>query len=182
MKSFSLFIFFFFIVGSQLFSQLGGDYTYAFLNQTNSARVASLGGKSVSLADGDLNMPFHNPSLLSSELDNHMVLNYVGYFSDIKYGYVSYAKTYDSIGNFAIGLHYMDYGEFQYADIFGERSGTFDAAEYAFNIIYSRRIDSFITVGANLKPIYTSFESYNSLGLALDIGIHYYHPVGFYLH
>lgn len=176
MKSFGFFFFFFFLLGSRLFSQVGGDYTYAFLNQTNSARVASLGGKSVSLADGDLNMPFHNPSLLSGELDNHMVLNYVGYFSDIKYGYVSYAKTYDSIGNFAVGLHFIDYGEFQYADIYGERSGTFDAAEYALNLIYSRKIDSFITVGANLKPIYTSFESYNSLGLALDIGVNYYNP------
>lgn len=160
-----------------IFSQIGGSYTYAFLNQTNSARVAALGGKSVSIADGDLNMPFHNPSLLSEKQDNHLVLNYVGYFADIKYGYVSYAINFDSIGNFAIGLHYMDYGEFQYADVYGQRSGTFSPSEYALNLIYSRRIDSFITVGANLKPVYTSFESYQSFGLLADIGINYYHPV-----
>ncbi len=177
MRSFSFFVFFSLLLGIKIFSQVGGAYTYAFLNQTNSARVASLGGKSISLSDGDLNMPFHNPSLLSDEMDNHLVMNYVGYFADIKYGYVSYAKSFDSLGNFAIGLHYMDYGEFQSADIFGERSGTFHAAEYALNIIYSRKIDSFITVGAILKPIYSSFESYNSIGLAADIGINYYHPV-----
>lgn len=172
-----LVILFFSILSGNVFSQIGGTYTYAFLNQTNSARVAALGGKSVSIADGDLNMPFHNPSLLSEQQDNHLVMNYVGYFADIKYGYVSYAKSFDSIGNFAVGLHYMDYGEFQYADIYGERSGYFDAAEYALNIIYSRRIDSFITVGANLKPVYTSFESYQSFGLLADIGINYYHPI-----
>ena len=173
----SLILIFCFFFSGNIFSQIGGTYTYAFLNQTNSARVAALGGKSVSIADGDLNMPFHNPSLLSSEQNNHLVMNYVGYFSDIKYGYVSYAKDYDSIGNFAIGLHYMNYGEFQHADIFGDRSGTFNAAEYVLNLIYSRRIDSFLTIGANIKPVYTSFESYQSLGLVADVGVNYYNPV-----
>jgi len=171
-----LVIIFLFFLSGNIFSQIGGTYTYAFLNQTNSARVAALGGKSVSIADGDLNMPFHNPALLSEEQDNHLVMNYVGYFADIKYGYVSYAKNFDSIGNFAVGLHYMDYGEFPYADIYGERSGSFTAAEYALNLIYSRRIDSFLTLGANVKPIYTSFESYQSFGLVADLGINYYNP------
>ncbi|MCF8378621.1 MAG: type IX secretion system protein PorQ [Bacteroidales bacterium] len=171
-----LLMFSLFVLGANVFSQIGGTYTYAFLNQTNSARVAALGGKSVSIADGDLNMPFHNPSLLNEEQDNHLVLNYVGYFADIKYGYVSYAKSLDSIGNFAVGLHYMDYGEFPYADIYGERSGNFYAAEYALNLIYSRKIDSFLSVGANLKPIYTSLERYQSFGLVADLGINYYNP------
>lgn len=158
------------------YTQTGGTYTYAFLNQTNSARVASLGGKSVALPDADLNMPFHNPSLLSAEMDNHLVLNYVGYFADIKYGYASYSRSYEKAGNFAVGLHYIDYGEFPYADIYGVRNGYFDASEYALNLIYSRKIDSFLTVGVNVKPIYTSFERYNSIGIAADLGITYYNP------
>jgi hypothetical protein len=159
-----------------IYSQIGGSYTYAFLNQTNSARIAALGGKNVSLADGDLNTPWHNPSLLSPSMDNNLVLNYVGYFADIKYGYLSYGKDFEGIGTFALGLHYMDYGDFQYADPFGERNGTFDASEYAFNLIYSRKIDSFLTVGINLKPVYTSFERYNSFGLVADVGVNYYNP------
>lgn len=159
-----------------MLAQVGGSYTYAFLNQTNSARIAALGGKSVSLPDADLNTPFHNPGLLTSEMDNNLILNYVGYFADIKYGYVSFAKSVEGKGNFAAGLHYMDYGDFQYADIYGERNGTFNASEYALNLIYSRKIDSFLTVGANLKPVYTSFESYSSIGLVADLGISYYNP------
>ncbi|MDX2442255.1 MAG: hypothetical protein QNK30_00520 [Bacteroidales bacterium] len=43
-----------------MFGQIGGRSTYAFLNLTNSARVAALGGKIVSLPDNDLDLPFHN--------------------------------------------------------------------------------------------------------------------------
>lgn len=157
-------------------AQVGGDYTYTFLNQTNSARVAALGGKSVALPGEDLNMPFHNPSLLSKEMDNHLVLNYVGYFADINYGYASYARSYEGIGNFAAGLHYINYGDFPYADVYGVRNGYFKASEYALNLIYSRKIDSLLTLGVNLKPIYTTFESYTSFGLAADVGLTYYNP------
>ena len=159
-----------------IIAQTGGTYTYAFLNQTNSARVAALGGKSVAIPDADLNMPFHNPSLLSYEMDNHLVLNYVGYFADIKYGYASYARSMDKVGNFALGLHYIDYGDFPYADVYGVRNGYFAASEYALNLIYSRKIDSFFTVGINVKPVYSSFERYSSLGIATDLGITYYNP------
>jgi hypothetical protein len=176
MKSIKALIFLAIIPLFSLYGQVGGSYTYAFLNQTNSARIAALGGKSVALPEDDLNMPFHNPSLLSSGMHNHLVLNYVGYFADIKYGYASYARSYEGVGNFAAGLHYINYGEFPYADNFGVRNGYFTASEYALNLIYSRKIDSLLTVGVNLKPIYTAFESYNSLGIAADLGITYYNP------
>jgi hypothetical protein len=138
--------------------------------------VASLGGKVVSLPEDDLNLPFHNPALLSPGMSDNLVLNYVGYFAGIKYGYASYAKSFESLGNFALGLHYIDYGEFTYADVNGIRAGEFSASEYALNMIYSRKIDSFIRVGINIKPIYSSFEKYNSTGIAADLGIEYFNP------
>ena len=160
-------------------AQVGGNYTYAFLNLTNSARVASLGGKTVGLRTDDLNLPFHNPSLLNSEMDNHFIMNYVSYFADINYGYVSYAKTYNDIGNFAAGIHYINYGNFQGTDISGNNTGTFTASEYALNLIYSRNIDSLFSAGINIKPVYSVFENYYSLGIASDIAVTYYNPENF---
>ncbi|MFW5821142.1 MAG: type IX secretion system protein PorQ [Bacteroidota bacterium] len=176
MKGYLSFVLLVLISVTTITAQEGGDYTYTFLNQTNSARVASLGGKSVALPDNDLNMPFHNPGLLSEEMNNHFVLNYVGYFADINYGYTSYARSFENTGNFAVGLHYINYGDFPYADEYGIRNGNFQASEYALNLIYSRKIDSLLTLGVNLKPIYTSFERYTSFGLAADIGLSYYDP------
>lgn len=161
------------IITSKLSAQLGGNATYAFLNLTNSARVASLGGKVVSLWDDDLNLPFHNPALLNDGMSNHLVLNYVNYFSDINYGYVSYARSYDKVGNFALGLHYINYGKFTAADNVGNITGEFRAAEYAFNMFYSRAIDSSFSIGVNLKPAYSVLETYRSFGMVADIGLNY---------
>jgi len=161
------------ILTSQLSAQLGGNATYAFLNLTNSARVASLGGKIVSLWDDDLNLPFHNPALLHEGMSNSLVMNYVNYFSDINYGYVSYARSYDNVGNFALGLHYINYGKFVAADNVGNITGEFRAAEYAFNMFYSRAIDNNFSIGVNLKPVYSVLETYRSFGMVADIGLNF---------
>ena len=157
----------------QVEAQLGGSSTYSFLNLTNSARVASLGGKTISSWDDDLNLPFNNPSLLNDSMDGHLVVNYVNYFSDINYGYVSYARHIEKLGNFAAGLHYINYGQFIAADPTGTITGNFTASEYALNLIWSRPIDSLFHVGVNLKPVYSVLESYQSFGLLADAGITY---------
>ncbi len=153
-------------------AQIGGESTYQFLELTNSARVAALGGTQVALHDStDLNLPYHNPALLNEAMDNKLVVNYVNYLTDINFGYASYAKTFDGIGNFALGMHYINYGTFDEATEFGELTGsTFSAAEYALNIIYSNHFKR-LKYGVNLKPILSSFESYQSVGIAADLGI-----------
>src|SRR4030042_3507166 len=153
-----------------------GGKAFQVLDVTNAARVAALGGKAPAIYDDDLNMPFCNPALLNELQHNHLVLNYVDYFAGINYGYVSYARTYKGIGNFAAGIHYLNYGKFQGADETGALTGTFRASDYALNIMYSRRIDSLFSVGINLKPVYSNLESYNSFAVAVDAGIVYHNP------
>lgn len=109
-------------------------------------------------------------------MDKHFVLNYVGYFAGVRYGYVSYAKDYKDIGTFAAGIHYINYGEFIEANDLGYQTGTFSAAEYAINLIYARRIDSLFTFGLTLKPVYSHLERYNSFGILGDAGITYFNP------
>ena len=155
-------------------AQVGGTHTFAFLDLTNSARIASLGGKMVPVYDDDLNLPYFNPALLNPQMDNHLVLNYVNYFADINYGYVSYAHSYPEIGTFAAGIHYINYGSFIAANETGVITGSFKASEYALNLMYSRELDSSFTVAANLKPIYSSLENYQSSGLATDLGLTYH--------
>lgn len=162
--------------GATVQGQAGGSNTWEFLNLTNSARVASLGGKNISLRDGDLNLVFHNPSLLDSTMNNHLVINYVNYFTGINYGYASWAYSHRSLGSFAAGIHYINYGKFTGADQTGVITGNFTAAENSVNLYWSLPVDSLFTAGATLKVINSSFEQYRSAGLALDAGVNYYHP------
>jgi hypothetical protein len=156
-------------------AQKGGESTYSFLGLTNSARVAALGGEVVSLMDDDINLVFHNPALLSEGMHNNLSLNYVNYFAGVNYGYASYGYTLENVGNFAAGMHYVNYGSFDRTDEVGNMQGTFRASEYALNLFYSRSLlDSALTAGVNLKPIYSSLEQYSSFGLALDLGVTYH--------
>jgi hypothetical protein len=159
--------------------QIGGEYTYQFLELTNSARMAALGGKHAASSDfSDLSLPFYNPALLHPEMSNSFLASYVNYLSDINYGYVSYARSFEGIGNFALGMHYLNYGKFRETNTIGEFTGAgFSAAEYALNIIYSYSIQRW-RIGATFKPLLSKFENYQSVGIAGDVGISYVNSTG----
>lgn len=158
-----------------LFSQSGGDGAYDYLNLTNSARVASLGGQQISLFDNDMNLVFHNPSLLTPEMHNNMILNYVNYFAGVNYGYVAYGWQPQKPYTLGAGIHYIYYGEFDEYDASAQPMGTFRAADYALNLYYSRPIiDSILRFGVNVKPLYSDLETYTSFGMAIDAGITYH--------
>lgn len=161
-------------------AQIGGEYTYQFLELTNSARVAALGGTQVAISDtSDLNLPYHNPSLLHRDMSHRVLVNYVNYLADVNYGYASYARAYEGIGNFALGMHYINYGKFQEALETGELTGaTFNAAEYALYMMYSNSYKR-LNYGLTLKPIFSAFESYRSFGVAADAGVNFSSKSGF---
>lgn len=155
---------------SPVFSQTGGDNVYEFLNLTHSGLVSSLGGSNVSLKGNNLNMAYHNPALLNSNMNNSLALNYVNYFAGINFGLAMYSHSVPGIGNFAAGMTYLNYGSFTETDPSGVITGEFRAAEYAFSLIYSWEIDSLFTIGANFKPVLSHLENYSSFGFAFDIG------------
>jgi len=203
MRKFLILIVLHTLVSQLAFGQIGGESTYDFLNLTNSARMAALGGNQVALGDSlDLNVSYNNPSLLNPNMKNMLAMNYVDYFAGINYGYASYSFGTSLPGSFAVGMHYINYGKFIEALPNGDRTGaTFNAAEYALNIIWSNELkwgkiksDSALldstksvhqnstavsgqhrlTYGINLKPILSSFESYQSIGIAADLGLSYF--------
>lgn len=157
------------------FGQIGGENTYDFLTLTNSARMAAMGGNQVAINDSlDLNVSYNNPSLLKPDMRNQLAINYVDYFAGVNYGYAAYSFGTPLPGNFAVGMHYINYGKFIEALSTGEKTGaSFNAAEYALNIIWSNKYKQF-TYGINLKPILSSFESYQSIGFAADLGISHF--------
>lgn len=167
----SLNILIFSILISPSFSQTGGDNIYEFLNLTHSGLVSAIGGTNVSLTGNNLNLVYHNPALLNSEMNNTLALNYVNYFAGINYGLAIYSLSNNGIGNFAAGITYLNYGSFTETDASGTSTGKFSASEYAFSMIYSREIDSLFTFGVNFKPILSHLEKYTSIGFAFDIGV-----------
>jgi len=157
------------ILSSNSFGQIGGNSTYEFLNFTSSARIAAMGGDFLAINDNDIMLAASNPSIINSEMHNMLGVAYTDYFSDVNHGLATYARSFNKIGSFAASMQYMSYGKFDYAEVTGERSGQFYAGETALNIGWGRQLDSLFSIGANLKFIYSSLESYSSYGMAVDV-------------
>ncbi|HPK05123.1 MAG TPA: type IX secretion system protein PorQ [Bacteroidales bacterium] len=160
-------------------AQIGGKSTYKFLSLPSSPRIVSMGGDFLSIKDADINLALSNPSLIVPELNNQLTLNFVDYFSDINYGFISYGRSFEKIGNFVGSVQYIDYGRFTYANDAGETAGNFKAGETALIIGWGRQLDSTFSIGANFKTIFSAFESYNSFGLAVDVAGTYQNEHGF---
>ena len=157
------------IFSIQSVAQTGGTTTYKFLNLTNSARVAALGGNFLTVRDHDLSLALANPSLISPQMHNNLSLNFVDYFAGTSYGFASYGLYVPKAGSFAASMQYYSYGKMDNTDEYGDVLGQFSAGEYAFNIGWGRLLDTVFSIGANLKMIYSGLETYNSFGLAVDV-------------
>lgn len=157
------------------FSQVGGQSVYQFLNMMTSPRQAALGGKVITIYDYDVNQAIFNPATINPDMDNHLSANYGSYFGEISYGTGAYAYTWDRrVQTFHVGVSYVDYGTFDGYDEFGNQTGNFTGSEGALSMGYAYNIPwSNIYVGANLKLISSTLESYHSFGAALDLGAIY---------
>lgn len=154
------------------FSQIGGKYTYQFLNLVTSPRQAALGGKVVTLYDYDVNQAIFNPATINPEMDNHLSANYGNYYGEVAYGTATYAYTWDRhVQTFHVGVNYVDYGTFEGRDEAGLITGDFTGSEIALSLGYSYNVPyTDLYIGANAKFISSTLESYHSFGAAVDIG------------
>lgn len=164
---------FFVMLPLGLWAQSGGNSSFQFLDMGNSARIASLGGEYLSVMDGDITLSLANPSLINPDINNHLALNFVNYFSGINYGFASYAKTFDKVGSFAAHLQYGSYGRTDKTDEFGNITGTISNSDLALIIGWGRTLDTHFSIGANFKYIYSHIDVYNAMAIGVDVSATY---------
>ena len=150
-----------------------GGYSFEFLNMTNPARQAALGAEFLSVRDADIQLTLANPSLITAEVHNNLSVNYVNYFSGINYGFVSYARHFDKVGNFAFHLQFANYGKITTTNEFGAETGEATANDAAIILGWGRSLDTHFTIGANLKIIGSFIDRYSAVGMAVDVSATY---------
>jgi len=151
-----------------------GTRVYEFLNLTNSAKQASLGGYNVTSWDSDPNNALANPALMNAEMHGQFAINYNTHIADIKnasFSGVYQISDYDFV---SINGQYVDYGDLVGTDEIGNLTGDFKAKDAAITIGYAREIADYWSVGANLKYINSTIEMYKSSAIAADVGISYH--------
>jgi len=170
----SLITFLFWIFTISSFAQIGGSSTFDFLDRTNSARVASMGGNILAIDDNDINLTLTNPSLINAEMNNTLALDFVTLNTAYNYGDIMYSRSFNKVGNFVGTFQFINYGSFTYADIAGNTAGTFNAGEYALTLGWGRILSPHFSIGANGKVIYSQLETYHAAGIAVDVAGSYH--------
>lgn len=170
-----LIVFALLLFSSSMLGQIGGKYVYQFLNLVQSPRQAALGGKTVTVVDYDVNQAFYNPATINEKMHKRLSVNYSSYYGEVAYGTAAYAYTWDRhLQTFHAGVSYVNYGTFEGRDELGNLTSDFTGSEAALSLGYAYNIpwtDMFI--GANVKLISSTLETYNSWGAATDLGFLY---------
>jgi hypothetical protein len=158
-------------------AQIGGQYTFAFLKHSPSARLTGLSKSQIAQKDDDLTIGFSNPSMYNTLMHNVLSYNHDFLLGQIGAGYVGYGYHVNKWKTtFQAGIQYINYGTFKQADELGNITGEFKAAEYALTLGAGRAINERLSVGLNAKFITSQLEAYNATGLAFDLAGAYFDP------
>lgn len=164
-----------FLIAQTSFAQSGGLSAYSFLNFNTSSRAAALGGSAIVTPAEDVSLMVYNPGQLSTNIDKQFSISYVGYASDISYSDFVYAQKSKRFGMLGGYIHNVNYGKFTNTDLASNVIGEFKASENAVGIVWSKALDSTLTLGVSLKGVFSNLGLGNtSSALATDIGLNYH--------
>jgi hypothetical protein len=162
------------LVATESQAQLGGKNHYEFLNLPASARITGLAGHIIAVQDEDISLAITNPASMTPKTSGRLSIAHNFHFADIGNGSVSYGHRFEKWNlNTHASLQYLTYGDFISSDNLGNTSGTFNGSEVAIVLGASRQIMDRLTVGANLKNVFSSYENYGSYGIGTDLAITY---------
>ena len=154
-------------------AQIGGNAIYSVLSLHPSAKTAALGLDFLPCFSDDITAIINNPSTLRKENHNDIGITYTTLFSGINQASLAYSHTLDKIGSLALGVQYLNYGSFDMTEENGDVVGKFAAADYVFTLSWGKMLDSNVYIGANLKPVFSQYESYSGFALAIDLSASY---------
>ena len=169
-----IFLCFFLLTKLQLFGQIGGNNSFTFLNIPSNPTTSALGGINISKTQKDPNSFLQNPALLDSSANNLLAINYLPYFSGIKYSSVAFVRQIKK-QTFGLAIQHIGYGDFQQTDASGIVLGKFSANDIALTLSHARKQGN-ITFGGNLKLVNSVIETYSASALLLDFGGVFKHP------
>ena len=147
---------------------------YAFLDMTSSARVAALGNTDLSIYDSDIQLGIYNPSLISKENHNDIVLSYVNYYADISHAMAQYGRTFEKLGTFTGTVLFHSYGTMQYTNEYGHYDDSnFTPSDYNIMIGWGRELTPHWSIGANVKFAGIQYERFKTFAIAVDVATSY---------
>ncbi len=152
---------------------MGGENAYSVLTLRANAKTAALGMDFLPGFTDDVGAAINNPSALGAHNHNDFSLTYTSLFAGINQAALAYSYSVDKIGSFALGFQYLNYGKFDMTEENGDVVGSFSAADYVVSLSWGKMLDSNVFIGANIKPVFSQYETYSSSAIAIDLAVSY---------
>ena len=172
----SLYLIAFFIGLNISHAQLGGEHAFRFLNLSENARVAALGGHLISSYDSlDVNTGVYNSANTQRSHKNRLAINFLPLKQGIKKSSLAYVAELPKVGLLNFHIEHIGYGEIPSTDILGNSTGTINPQEYALGVSKSFEQGPF-RLGAGLQFAGSNIGNYKASALLLEMGGTYLHP------
>jgi hypothetical protein len=183
-----LYLFFCFLLSLQIFGQVSAPkYSNEFLSIGVGAKGLGMSGTQTAFTD-DVTAAYWNPAgLIRSKNKYEGALMHAEYFAGIaKFDYAGFSVMVDSVSRLAASVIRFGVDDIADTRFLYDADGTinynnitfFSAADYAFLISYSRKIQKIkgLSMGASLKVIHRYVGNYaTSWGFGFDAGLQYEH-------
>ena len=166
-------LFFLALLPTLVLAQTGGSVTYQILQFPVSSRIAVLNNP-IAILDSDLNLGIYNPALLNPKMNDGFGLNFVDYFSDINMVSAAYAFPFKEIGTVGLSIKSLSLGKFTHTNQQAEELGFFRANEQLLTAGFGKQLHDKWSVGVAVNILFSDLESYQSFGIATDLGATYY--------
>ena len=149
---------------------------YNFLRLPLGGHVAALGGDNISLSDDDEALIFSNPALLTFVSDKTLNLSYMNYMQGANTLGAAFNRSLSTRASVAVSGQYINYGTMKETDEQGRQTGDFSAKDIAVAGYFSYLLTDHLSGGITGKFITSYIGQYNSVGVAVDLGLNYYDP------
>ena len=166
----------FFVLFSSEIRAQESETVYNFLRLPVSAHAAALGGDNITIDDDDPTMVFHNPALVSNVSDRSLNLNYMTYMEGVKVASASFVKALRQRATWAVEAQYVDYGSMKQTTAENEVIGKVSAKDIAVGGTFTYALSNKIAGGVTAKFVSSSLAGFNSIGMAVDLGLNYLNP------
>lgn len=147
-----------------------GTTGFNFLKVGVGARAAALGGAYAAVA-GDLEASAWNPAGLMGIEERCASLSLNRYLVDTQAGFLSVGLPRAGRA-WAASLEYFSYGTMRRTDEDGQDLGSFGAFDAAAYVTVAQRVwKNRLTLGANLKTVYSRIDDYAADAYMIDVGL-----------
>lgn len=147
---------------------------YRFLQLPSSPRTTALGYGLSATLNPDVDMMLQNPALLMEGMHKQWSAAYENRLGGIRRSNLSGAYHLATLdATIGLSLAYLDYGQIDRIDAFGNERGDFRPYDFHFSTNYAQYIGNKLHLGAGLHYVQSRYAGNLSNAFALNGGLYY---------